>query len=200
MQVVNGPFGEAERARALADGRIAADFVRGDREALKTIDGWLARAASPFRRRLGLDWEDVLQEVRVEVLRLLRGGAFRGECSLRTYLWQVTAHSCIDALRRRQRRPLTDPIDVDAPLPCRDPSPLDHVLAHESRQALQSALEAMPRECHDLWDLILAGLSYREIGARLGVSEGALRVRALRSRRRAARAAGMWRPGGTRVQ
>ena len=51
-------------------------------------------------------------------------------------------------------------------------------------------LEGMSRECRDLWGLILAGLSYREIGTRLGVTEGALRVRALRCRQRAAEVAG----------
>jgi RNA polymerase sigma-70 factor (ECF subfamily) len=176
---------------AAEDVQLAAEFARGERRAVETVDVWLARAAAPFRRRLGADWEDVLQEVRIEVLRLVGRGAFRGESSLKTYLWQVTAHTCIDALRRRQRRPLTDALEIDdTPLPSSDPSPLDRVLARESSQALLAVLEAMSSECRELWDLILAGLSYRDISARLGVSEGALRVRALRCRRRAAEVAG----------
>lgn len=154
------------------------------------VDIWLARAAGPFRRRLGADWEDALQEVRIEVLRLVRQGSFRGESSLKTYLWQVTAHTCIDTLRRQQRRPMTDPLEVDGPILSSDPSPLDRVLARENSQALLTVLEAMSQECRELWDLILAGLSYRKIGTRLGVTEGALRVRALRCRRRAAEVAG----------
>ena len=168
------------------DAQLAADYVRGDARAIAHVDLWLSRAASPFRRRLGADWEDVLQEVRVEVLRLLRKGSFRGDSSLRTYLWQVTAHTCIDALRGRQRRPQTDPLEDDAPLPSAEASPLDRVLAGESHKALLAVRDAVSGECRQLWDLILLGLSYRDIGVRLGVSEGALRVRALRCRRRAA--------------
>jgi RNA polymerase sigma factor (sigma-70 family) len=171
---------------ASEDVQLAAGFAHGDAEAVARVDEWLSRAASPFRRRLAGDWEDVLQEVRVEVLRLLRGGSFRGESSLRTYLWQVTAHTCIDALRRRQRRPLAEPLDVELPLPSHEPSPLDRVLRHESRQVLRDVREAVSSDCRELWDLILRGLSYRDMGARLGVSEGTLRVRALRCRRHAA--------------
>jgi RNA polymerase sigma-70 factor (ECF subfamily) len=172
------------------DADLAAAYVRGDAHAMAQVDVWLNRAASAFRRRLGDDCEDVLQEVRVEVLRLLRKGSFRGESSLRTYLWQVTAHTCIDALRHRQRRPLADPLDEETAVPSSDASPLDRVLARESSDALLTVLESMSKECRELWDLILRGLSYREIGTRLGVAEGALRVRALRCRRRAAELAG----------
>jgi RNA polymerase sigma factor (sigma-70 family) len=177
---------------AADDAELAADFARGERRAIEVVDVWLARAAGPFRGRLGADWEDALQEVRIEVLRLIRQGSFRGESSLKTYLWQVTAHTCIDALRRRHRRPLTDAVLLDdsPPIPSSDPSPLDRVLARESHQALLTVLDAMSAECRQLWNLILAGLSYREIGVRLEVTEGALRVRALRCRRRAAEVAG----------
>jgi RNA polymerase sigma factor (sigma-70 family) len=177
------------------DVQLAADFARGDRRAVAVIDGWLISAAGPFRRRLGADWEDVLQEVRIEVLRLVQGGSFRGESRLRTYLWQVTAHTCIDALRRRSRRPATDALELDDPLLSSDPSPLDQVLARESDRALLAVLQAMSQECRDLWNFILAGLSYREISARLGATEGALRVRALRCRQRAAEVAGRNAPG-----
>jgi RNA polymerase sigma factor (sigma-70 family) len=175
---------------AVEDVQLASDFVRGERRAVETVDVWLARAAGPFRRRLGADWEDALQEVRIEVLRLVRQGSFRGESSLKTYLWQVTAHTCIDALRRRARRPMGDPLEIDDPIPSSEPSPLDRVVARENAQTLLGVLESMSQECRELWDLILAGLSYREISARLGVTEGALRVRALRCRRRAAEVAG----------
>jgi RNA polymerase sigma-70 factor (ECF subfamily) len=163
-----------------------AAFLDGEREAVLQVDGWIARAAASFRRRLGHEWEDVLQDVRIEALRLLRDGRFRGESSLKTYLWQVTAHSCVDALRRLKRRPpAAEPDGLEEPLASSDPSPLDRVLAEESQQALIAVLEAMSRECREVWGLILQGLGYREISRRLDVSEGALRVQAHRCRKRA---------------
>jgi RNA polymerase sigma factor (sigma-70 family) len=166
----------------LEDVQLAADFVRGDRQAGETIDAWLVRASGTFRRRLGPDWEDVLQEVRIETLRLLRGGAFRGQARLKTYLCQVTAHTCIDAVRRRTRRSQATALELDEGVPSSDPSPLDRVLSREKDQTLMAMLKGMSRKCRDLWTLVLDGLSYREISARLGVAEGTLRVRALRCR------------------
>jgi RNA polymerase sigma-70 factor (ECF subfamily) len=162
-----------------------AAYLRGERDAVAQIDEWLARAAGPFRRRLSADWEDALQEVRLEVFRLLEAGRFRGESSLRSYLWQVAAHTCIDALRRRRRQPTSDAEDLDRPVPSNDPSPLDRVVEREAERQRLVILESMPVECREIWTFVLSGLSYKEISLRLGVSEGALRVRAHRCRKRA---------------
>ena len=47
------------------DAETAAGFLRGDAEAVSTVDGWIAGAASSFRARLGDDWHDLLQEARI---------------------------------------------------------------------------------------------------------------------------------------
>ncbi len=173
-----------------SDAELIARFLNGDGETVELINGWTVRAAAPFRRRLDSEWEDVVQEVRLEVVRLLQSGQYRGEASLRTYLWQVTAHTCLDALRRFQRRPSAEPVDLDASIVARDPSPLARVLDRERERVLLAALESMSRECRELWNMVLSGLSYREVSLRLGVSEGALRVRAHRCRQRVVAALG----------
>jgi len=150
------------------------------------VDGWIAGAAGPFRRRLAADWPDLLQDVRLEVLRLLRASSWRGEARLKTYVWRVTGHTCLDALRRQRRRPEGEPADAALGLRSPDPSPLDRVLDHDRSRVLLTALEAVPAECRQIWERILRGLGYREIGLELGVSEGALRVRAHRCRKQAA--------------
>ncbi len=188
------------RSAAPQDAELISRFLNGDAEAVRTIQAWLGRAASAFRRRLGEEWDDVLQEVRIESFRLLQGGQYRGEASLRTYLWQVTVHTCLDALRRQKRRPAPASVDLDTTLFNADPSPLDLVLGREREQALLAALDSMSAECRELWRLVSGGLSYRDIGSRLGVSDGALRVRAHRCRERAIEAFGRDRnqkPPGT---
>ena len=176
-------FPEARTSGADAD--TAAGYVRGEPGAVALVDRWIAGAASPFRRRLRADWADMLQDSRVEVLRLLRASSWRGESSLKTYVWRVVAHSCIDALRRERRRPVEELGDAEAALPSDDPSPLDRVLADDARRRLVAALEAVPADCRRLWGAILRGLSYGEISREMGVPEGALRVRAHRCRKRA---------------
>ncbi len=167
------------------DAGLVARYVAGEAGAVAQVDAWLSRAASPFRGGLGNDFADVLQEVRLEVYRLLEAGRFRGEARLKTYLWRVCAHTCLDHLRRLRRRPQHEPEPAAEPLPSLDPSPLDAVLAGERHGRLLAALESVSGECRALWGLIVEGLAYREIALRLGVSEGALRVRAHRCRKRA---------------
>jgi RNA polymerase sigma-70 factor (ECF subfamily) len=152
------------------------------------VDGWIGAAASPYRRRLGEDWADVQQEVRMEAVRLLQAGKFRGESRLKTYLWRVTNHTCLDAMRRLRRRPPHEPAEPDAVLPSPDPSPLDRVLGGDAARILLQALDRVPADCRRLWRLILHGQSYVEIGREMGLAEGTVRVRAHRCRKKAAEA------------
>jgi RNA polymerase sigma factor (sigma-70 family) len=63
--------------------------------------------------------------------------------------------------------------------------PANQLLKKESGEMLLRVLEKMPEECRQMWGMILAGLSYQEMSRQLGVSEGTLRVRVLRCRKRA---------------
>ena len=161
-----------------------ARFLEGEARAVSLVNGWIAGAASPFRRRLGGDWDDLLQEVRLEVLRLLQRGTYRGESRLKTYLWRAVCNTCLDALRRRRRqRPIET--GLEDTLPSADPSPLQRVLEREGTDRLLAVFQQMSEECRRLWGLILDGQSYREIGRQLGLPEGTLRVRAHRCRKSA---------------
>jgi DNA-directed RNA polymerase specialized sigma24 family protein len=46
-------------------------------------------------------------------------------------------------------------------------------------------MEETSDECRRLWLMILDGMSYQQMSQRLGASEGALRVKVLRCRKRA---------------
>lgn len=172
-------------SRAQDDAATIAGYLEGQADAVARVDGWIAGAASPFRRRLGADWPDLMQEARIEILRLLRRSAWRGESRLKTYVWQVVGHTCLDALRRQKRRPQMEPMEPEAPVPSNDPSPLDRAMGADAQRKLLMALAAVPEDCRELWGFILSGMSYQQIGTRLGVAEGALRVRAHRCRKRA---------------
>ncbi len=165
------------------DSDLVQLFLVGDGEAIREVDTWISQAAWSFRQRLSEDWEDILQEIRLELTRLLRRGSFRGDSSLKTYLWRVVNHTCIDRLRRRSRwrwQGLDD---------------LDHrgVLAEGARQGVRNEFRDLmlrvvsqtSKDCHKLWQLVLEGYSYREMSQQLGVSEATLRVRVLRCRKKA---------------
>lgn len=173
-----------EETRAEGDEELIDGYLAGDPSAVSQVDGWLERAASSYRRRLREQWDDVLQDVRLEVLRLLREGRFRGESSLKTYLWRVASHTCLDRIRSGNRWTY---VEYDAEGSVADPiaqPPQERVWSPE-RDLLVRVLARMSEDCRKLWKMVIEGLSYREMSHSTGVSEGALRVRVLRCRKRA---------------
>lgn len=169
---------------ATDDREVAARFLQGESDAVGTVDGWISRAAWPYQRRLANRWDDVLQEVRLEVTRLLGQGKFRGESSLRTYLWRVVSHTCLDQLRAQGRGKWADldSLDSGEGSAWQEQAPPSR---HEDKDLLLRVLDRMPPDCRELWRMIAAGFSYREMGLRMNVAEGTLRVRVLRCRERA---------------
>lgn len=165
------------------DSDLIHAFLAGDEEVVRQIDGWISQASWSYRQRLGEDWEDVFQEIRLELTRLLSGGKFRGDSSLKTYLWRVASHTCIDRLRSVSRwrwQGLED---------------LDHrgVLAanaqqgqrQEFRDLMLRVVDEASDDCRQLWRMVLEGFSYRDMSQETGVAEATLRVRVLRCRKKA---------------
>lgn len=170
----------------MADDReLAARYLRGDREAVATLDGWIARAAWPYQRRLANRWDDVLQDIRLEVTRLLGEGKFRGESSLRTYLWRVVSHTCLDQIRSQGKWQLAELDTLDQEDGRAAGVPRAAVEDHAERDLLLRVLDRSSQDCRELWKMVVLGFSYKEMSRRLGVAEGTLRVRVLRCRERA---------------
>ncbi len=170
----------------LTDREVVARFLRGEPDAVATVNGWIERAAWPYQRRLANRWDDVLQDIRLEVTRLLGDGKFRGESSLRTYLWRVVSHTCLDQIRSQTKWQWAD-LEIleqddghSAAGPVQAPAgdPVE-------RDLLLRVLDRASQECRELWRMLVHGLSYREMSLRLQVAEGTLRVRVLRCRERA---------------
>jgi RNA polymerase sigma factor (sigma-70 family) len=167
---------------ATDDQELVSRFLRGEREAVKTVDGWILSASWPYQRRLADRWDDVLQDIRLEVTRLLGQGKFRGESSLRTYLWRVVNHTCLDQRRAQNKWKWADLEDVDQDGLATPPVAPSQ---QEDRDFLIRVQERLPQDCCKMWRMIAEGHSYREMSLRLNVAEGTLRVRVLRCRERA---------------
>jgi RNA polymerase sigma-70 factor, ECF subfamily len=128
------------------------------------------------------DAEDVAQEAYLRVFRGLPG--FRGDAQFETWLHRIVVNSAMSHLRRRRR---FGELQFEEPEePAREVAgpdrPADQAL---DRQELARALETLPlglRVVVVLKDVY--GLSHQEIGEHLGVSDGAVKVRLHRARRR----------------
>lgn len=151
---------------------------RGDPEAFKELVALTSRQVYTLAYRLVGDRheaEDVAQEAYVRVFRSLRG--FRGESRFETWLHRVVANAALNYMRRRNRfgEPIEVP-EVEARPP--DAPPIEH-------DEVKEALEALPtgqRAVVVLKDIY--GFSCAEIGEQMGLSEGAVKVRLHRARRR----------------
>ena len=166
------------------DRDLIAAYLSGDPEAVATMEVWILRAARSYRRRLDHCWEDVLQDLQLEVYRLLAAGRFRGEAALSTYLWRVVSHTCLDRIRSLGRQRETE-LDENGLGEMSAAASGERRRWGESRDLVERVLAEVPEECKRLWSMILAGHSYREMSSTLEVAEGTLRVRVLRCRRRA---------------
>jgi RNA polymerase sigma-70 factor, ECF subfamily len=124
--------------------------------------------------------EDVAQEAYLRAYRSLR--SFRGEARFETWLYRITANAAMSHLRRRGRFG-----DVLAEGDERLAREAEHRDPDEvvERDEVERALVSLPpgqRTVVLLKDVY--GFSCQEIGDEIGISEGAVKVRLHRARRR----------------
>jgi len=125
------------------------------------------------------DAADAAQETFEAALQALDG--FRGEASLRTWIFGIARRRCIDRLRKHTRRKTeaSDEMDVHA-----DERPLQDERFHEREgaRALQELIGDLPEIDQSI--LLLRfdhGLSFHEIGVTLGMRGDTAKVRAHRA-------------------
>jgi RNA polymerase sigma-70 factor (ECF subfamily) len=133
---------------------------------------------------------DVVQEVFLKVFRNI--GNFRGQSSLKTWIYRITVNEAHNARRwffRHRRREVeldTTPEssrNLKEVIPDRGRSPFEAAHDHERQIMIEAALEKINpnfREAVVLRDI--ADLSYDEIAAVLKVSLGTVKSRILRGR------------------
>ena len=156
-------------------------------ELLRREGAALARVAAAYERDPARR-DDLFQEICLAVWRALP--RFRGEASERTFVFRI-AHN--RGLSHRSRRPaptlelsdvheLAEATEADVLTDPR-PSPEDAAGESQRRERLRAAVLALPLPLRQVLTLTLEGLSQREVGQVLGISENNVAVRLTRARR-----------------
>jgi RNA polymerase sigma-70 factor (ECF subfamily) len=157
-------------------------YVAGDAEAFERLFRSLGPSIHAFFVRSvgrGAVAEDLLQTTFLK-LHGARATWRRGE-RLRPWVFTIAARVRLDWLRTQGRTEGELEGDVLADPERRD-DPGDAVLAHERAERVRSALDALPEPQRVVVHLHrFEGLSFAEIGAALGISEGAAKLRAFRA-------------------
>ena len=157
-------------------------YVAGDAGAFERLFRSLGPSIHAFFVRSvgrGATAEDLLQTTFLKI-HAARGTWRRGE-RVRPWAFTIAARVRVDWLRRQGRAEAEIEGDgVAAPGPRDDPR--DAAIASERAARVRLALASIPEPARVVVHLHrLEGLSFAEIGAILGISEGAARVRAFRA-------------------
>jgi len=140
----------------------------------------------PALRRLAGSYEsnssrrdDLVQEIAIALWRALP--RFRGESSMRTFVFRIAHNRALTHVWRRGRVPSAEVSEAEH---VTDPaeSPESQLARGQRRERLDAAIRALPIVHRQVLTLALEDLSHAEIGSVLGLRENAVAVRLTRAR------------------
>lgn len=157
------------------DQTLIQRWLGGDERAATQLVGrhasGLARYVSSLGERDAA--EEVVQDTFVRAFSSL--DSFRGESSLRTWLFTIARRLVVDRRRaRRRRREVGELDDVDA---ATEFTALDDMIAGEAEVKVREAVRRLSPTQREVFLLrVNEGMSYRDIAETVGTTEGAARV------------------------
>jgi RNA polymerase sigma-70 factor (ECF subfamily) len=123
------------------------------------------------------DGDDLFQEIMLAIWRALP--RFRGECTLRTFVFRIGHNRALTFVKRRRRH---EPIDRAVDLADARPGPAENAERAERQERLLAAVRQLPELQRQVVILSFEGLSQREIAEVLGSTENSIAVRLSRAR------------------
>ena len=166
---------EPVQERDDADAELVARWKAGDERAATALVERHAPSLARFALSLGVraDVEEVVQDTFVRAFGSL--DAFRGESTLRTWLFTIERRLVLDRRRAAKRR--GQDVEMDEEHAATGYGPLDTLVADELSQRMGRAIERLSRMQREVFTLrVQEGRSYKEIAGILDTSEGAARV------------------------
>lgn len=125
------------------------------------------------------DAQDILQEVLLLIFRKLH--TFRGDASMKTWVFRIASNRAIDFIRQSRRRP-TEALDEKLSV---NDSPLAFTQRQAQIDALGHALEQLPTEQRQIVILKeINGLTFREIAEIVQIPENTAKTRMYTSLRK----------------
>src|SRR5689334_4975113 len=175
------------------DNQLVAAVRAGDERAFECLYERYHRRIAAYIYGMVNDYaraEDIAQDVFMSALRRMR--ETDRSIAFKPWIYEIAKNACIDAFRRSRR---AEEISYDAEeglggadhgrLVSRSPTPDDAVDTRLSLDHLRGAFGGLSETHHDILVMReLEGLSYREIGRRLGMSRPSVESTLFRARRR----------------
>ncbi|MGC4942293.1 RNA polymerase sigma factor [Kribbella sp. DT2] len=173
------PAGDLVVPTVTSDDSLRRAAALGDTDAFAEILDRHGPAMFRYARRLLNDHgdaEEVVQDAFVAAWKALPD--FRGDSSLRTWLFTITGRKAVDVLRKKRPTPIEDVLLADVPAANADPAEGAGLL-----QALDAALAQLPYLQRAAWLLReVEQLSYAEIATALNTTPTVVRGQLARGR------------------
>lgn len=111
------------------------------------------------------DWEDVVNEIMINVVEKLKKDEFRGDSSIGTFIYTITSRRIIDFIRKKSK------VLKYAPEPNPYLSPQEHVENRERAQWIADSIEKLkPKYKEVLYLYYYQELSREEVAKKLNIS------------------------------
>ena len=169
-------------SKVLSDVELVRKSQSGDRDAFSELvrrhQHLVYNVAYRFMRD-ATQAEDQAQESFIKAYRLLKG--FRGDCSFSTWMYRVTATTCLTELNKRKKRAEVELIDESFS----HTSDTEHQpTVKDRKEHIRRCVRLLPDRYATVVTLYyLKGISYLEIAEPLGVPEGTLKTWMFRARK-----------------
>src|SRR5829696_2437941 len=185
--------GSGERDGIISDHKLVARVRRGDDRAFELLYERYNRRIHAYVFGMVKDHqraEDITQEVFVSALRRMR--ATERPIAFKPWVYEIAKNACIDQFRRSKR---AEEVSYDADeglapsdygrLVSPEPVPDAALAAKQELEQVVGAFGGLSDAHHEILVLReLEGLSYREIGEKMGMSRPAVESTLFRARRR----------------
>ena len=142
-------------------------------EALRLYDGLIMRLCFGYARTPA-ELNDLHQDALVNIWQGM--AKFRGESSLKTWIYRVTLNTCVSTIRTRSRS--IDSMPIEEVMDTRDDSQESMALVKDIHEAI-SQLSPTDKAVMLLW---LDEMSYDEIASLTGLTKSAVGVRIHRAK------------------
>lgn len=165
---------QPDRADDRDDRTLIERWLGGDQRAATAIVERHATAIARFVSTLGeREADEVVQDTFVRAFSSF--DSFRGDSSLRTWLFTIARRLVLDRRRAQRRRRDADSLEnVEVGS---EYTALDSMVAAESESQVREAVERLSPTQREVFTLRVGeGLSYKEIAEVVGTTEGAARV------------------------
>ncbi len=175
-----------------SSGDWARKLRRGEPEAVHVVRERIRNILSFRRLRIpAAEQEDLEQEIMTEVWQAVNRSAFDFTAGFWGFVEVVSSRRCIDWLRRQREHAVPQNSLVDPRF-----GPSETLLDRERSDLAAKVIRTLDPPCRELVAMRFhRGLSYDEIGARVGKSPGAIRVQMHRCIQRARQLVVEWSDG-----